>query len=425
MKSVRIKLICLCLIIASLVSSVSGCLNPDDISEFIYVISIGVDKGKQYKYKITFLMQSASPSAETPQANQIVMTAAEGDNLFEAIDIVEAGMPNRMNFSRMNMLLFSQECAENGSIEDFFRISWSTTKIRTSASLVVCIGKAEDFLEGLNSADNSAFAKLQHILVDYSKATGFINSSTIYEFISATGSKRADPVIALGSIDESIIEKSSNSGGSGGSGGGGSGGEQSPEPSPTKDTTGGVEREGGTKSYFFGSALFDGQKMVGVISGEQTQLLMMAGGKLTGAKFSVVDEKQIKYVVRVANAKKTRVDVDIKEDRIDVVFNIALTVRLDMSVDEEEMSEMRKSGGLLERMAKQIVEYSESGLEHLFADCKRVNCDAFEIGKFVALKFRTVKEWEEFNYKSRYQTVNAVFNVEIDMEDVYVSSYID
>ncbi|NLB62075.1 MAG: hypothetical protein GX802_06650 [Clostridiales bacterium] len=438
MKSALVKTICLCLIISMIAPLFSGCMNPDSISEFVYVLGIGVDMGEQFKYKFTFLMQSAAPSAETPRESETMIASAEGDNLYEAINVAEMGLPQRMNYSRSNIFIISKECAEKGAIADLFRVSWSTTKLRTSSIMVISSERADDFIQSLIAGESASYSKLQSMLVDYAKATGFIVTRSIFEFVCAIENRHSDAVVTLGAIDDSIQTPTDSgggsgggSGGSGGSGGGSGGGggkeDSSPEPSSTpKDTTSGVKREGGTKAYFDGSALFDGVKMVGVITKEETQFLLLAQGGLPGARISLETDKGTNYVVRLGNASSPKVDVTIKEDRIDVVYNISIGVRLDMQVDKEQELEMRKKGGLLDELSQQIVAYCENGLNNLFNNVQELNCDAFGIGKYVSLKFFSTKEWEAFNYKDeRYQNVFVTFNVEIDMEDVYVSSYID
>ncbi len=423
----------------------TGCLNGKSVEEYGFVLAIGIDRGEQLKYKVTYLMQSSVESGESARAGELILISGEGENMLGCLRVAESGAPYEFDFARMNFIAVSKDIAEEGLLEDFFSFSLNELKLRSSASMVVTTESAGDFFEGLRYAEELNYSKLVFSLIDYRGSIGLTSSLSLAQFLGLANSSRGDSVIPLGSVDNSIIsaEQAGGSGGQGQSQGQGQGQGQGQSQSQSqgqsqgqgqnqdkdeqsadsnKDTTSGQERTGGLKSYVMGAALFDGFKMVGVISPEENQLKTLCDGKLERASFIFSREDGMSSTIRIENSKGTDVDITLG-DRPKVVFNIVASARLEQESDLLTIHKETLDKDMIHDIEDGIETYLEQSLSELFYNCRELNCDIFRIGQHAALKFSSTADWEAYDFQSRLNEFEAEFNVELDLEDIFVAMY--
>ncbi len=88
--------------------NMSGCLGAVQADDYIYVVGIGFDKGSQYRFNVTFLVQKDVSGSEQTSTGGAEIISAEGDTLFDAITVLSAGVPFRINFSRVNTFFLAR-----------------------------------------------------------------------------------------------------------------------------------------------------------------------------------------------------------------------------------------------------------------------------------------------------------------------------
>lgn len=403
----------------------TGCLNGKSVEEYGFVLAIGIDRGEQLKYKVTYLMQSSIESGESSRAGELILISGEGDNMLGCLRVAESGAPYEFDFARMNFIAVSKDVAEEGLLEDFFSFSLNELKFRSSASMVVTTESAGDFFEGLRYAEELNYSKLVFSLIDYRDSIGLTSSLSLAQFLALANNSRGDPIIPLGSVDDSIInaEQTNSSGGQGQNQNQSQNQSQDEQSKNSeKDTTSGQERTGGLKSYVSGAALFDGFKMVGVISPEENQLKNLCDGALERASFIFSREDGASSTIRIENSKGTDVDITIG-DSPRVVFNIVASGRLEQESDLLTIHEKNPDENMIHDIEDGIERYLEQSLLELFYNCREINCDIFHIGQHAALKFSSVAEWEAYDFQSRLNEFEAEFHVELDLEDIFVATY--
>ena len=371
---------------------ISSCLGAVSLEKYGYVITLGIDKGKTCRYSFSFLMESDSGAGEQDSAPKANITTVDGDNVFDAIYTAESALPFRLNFSRTSYIVIGFDVAADDELPELFSVSWSRLRIRTSANLIISGSTAQEFLDGLSYTDEVNIAKLESSLVDFYERDGLTSQMSISEFLYAVKSARLDPVLPYGAVDTSAGDE------------GGS------------DTTDGKERKGGMVSYTLGSALFSGSALCGVISSRESRTLMLTEGKAKGSVIQFDRDDGTNYSVEVSNVGKPKVRVDFENDSIRVRYtiNISVTLRQDSEINHAEKEQGR--GEISKDMKEQIKEYLESACRSVFEECRELNCDALGLGRYVSMKFNSVKEWESFNFKSRLQNTECDFDVNIVLE---------
>ena len=161
------KTICLMLAAAFVAFNMAGCISYVAIDEYGYVMTVGVDKGETYEYRFCFIVQVEGESQGESDAENVVLSA-EGDNIYDAVAVVEVGVPYQLNFGRANYMLFSKDVAETGYIARFIDESFKNLGVRRSTKLMVVLGDSLDYCIGVVSKDNPNTSKRQYsILRDY------------------------------------------------------------------------------------------------------------------------------------------------------------------------------------------------------------------------------------------------------------------
>lgn len=400
-------------IISSLLPA-AGCLNGKSVEDFGYVLAIGIDHGEKLKYSVTFLMQGSTASSDqSSQLGKMVLVSAEGPDMMTALNTAELGTPNQFNFSRMNLIAIARDIASEGLLEEFLSFSITELQIRLSSSMIVTTNRASEFFEGLQYADELNYSKLVESLIGFRFDMGATTAASLSQFFTTVRSQRSDAVLSLGSTDNSIISADRNDEAE----------KQGVKPEPDQeDTTGGIERVGGMKSYVEGAAIFDGYKMVGVLSKAEVQLLLLAGGELSGSLVSFSREDGGFYSVRLDNSQSTNVQVSLYPTPL-VKYTVHASGRLEEETDIEELLDERGNLDLTHEIEHTVKEYLEDGLYKLFYHCRDLNSDAFKLGRHVAAKFNSVRDWESYNFKKHFGEFTVFFEVDLDLEDVFIASY--
>lgn len=396
-----IKLLIIFLLLLSVSVTSCSCLHATSLEKYGYVITIGIDKGEVYKYNVSFLLESGIKEGDDQSESATNIVSAEADNIYNAIYTAESGLPYRLNFARTNYIIVGFDIGADNQIMDFFSLSWAHLKIRTSANMILSMTTAKEFMEGLTYTSELNITKLENSLIDFYEMEGLTSMISITDFLASINNPRYDAVVPLGCVDKSINSDSNS------------------------DTTEGVPRTGGMISYTLGSALFSGSTLKGVISGVETQMLLLIKGELESAAYQFMRKDGTSYSVVIGNSQPPITKVDLDADKIKANIYIPISLMLAQDNSEKQTAQMRNSGGISDEMREQIEHYLKSTCITLCNHFRELNCDAVGIGKYASMKFKTVKAWEEYDFRSKISNIEYSFNIDFEIIDVFVSTYME
>lgn len=380
----------------------SGCLSPVSLDAYGYVISVGVDRGKEKAYYFTFALQRALSEQNLDSEGGAILLAAEGNSVFEAVNELEDNVPYSLNFSRTNFIIAGRKIAEAGEIRDLVSTSFDSLKIRTSAVIIVADCPVSDFIGGMYSNNDANIGKLQSALMLDREKTGMVSIMSVSRLLEACSDSRFDYSTALGNYDPDTVtdteQKKSESEGK----------------NPLEDVETG-DRAGGLKSFISGTALFSGWRMTGVLDREETMFLDMVTGEFENGVITLVydgeGEGRGSFVSVLLSLEKCRVAVN---DDLSVSAEIKLTAgihRKDERISSAEMDEW-----LTERL-KTIL---EGRMNEVFLKCREAGSDAMRFGTKLIRKFRDYGEWERFDWRERYKSFEPEFSVTVLNADKYI-----
>lgn len=397
----RRKLKILMLIAISIIIAVSamGCLNPTSLEKYGYVLTVGVDEGKKKKYEITFELQrelSGEEGSENP--GRVVLLSEEGDTIFEAINTIYRRTSFDLSFARTHAFVFCRKIAESGRIKDFLSMSLDKLRIRQSAIVLISDGSAKEFLGGRNANNEANATRIHESLLEGERVVGETSIMNLGALFESCDGRRFDVALTYGSVDDKIItdakQKESASVG------------ENPVQNP-KDKVGGMQTQ------MDGAALFDGWKLVGTLPGHDTQILNIASGRFENGSMMMNVSEEVQYALLI-QLDEYRVETEIADN-----VKAEISVVLSLTISQDPTGELAKNW---ENRGRQLVEeYFEKELDRITKYCKKVNSDALGIGRYVSKKFKTVEEWEAFDWKKRYSETEIKFNVDVILSDVYIA----
>ncbi|MBO4384693.1 MAG: hypothetical protein J5854_04660 [Clostridia bacterium] len=397
MKTKLMRLFAAITVFASIMP-LSACLDPVPLDECGFVITIGIDRGREKRFYYTFALQRPLSEQNTDAEGGAIALAAEGDGIFEAINEMEGNVPYSLDFSRTNFLIFSRETAEAGGAEELISTSFDALKIRTSAVMIVSEGSASEFIGGMYSNNDANISKLLSALMLDEKKTGMVTVMSVSRLLEACSDGRFDYCAAYGVYDDGIITDTG----------------QKKSESDGKNPLAEVEigdRAGGLKSMIVGAAVFSGFRMTGTLTRYETMLLnMVTGAFKTGVvTFPYKDTGGTVSVLLSLEKSRLAVGNDLSGSA-----RITLTAAVhgkDADVPDSEIDAWL-TGELPGILAEDML--------NVFMKCRGADSDAMRFGTEAVKLFSTAAGWNAFLWKERYRDFLPAFYVAVKNADKYI-----
>ncbi|MDI3256427.1 MAG: Ger(x)C family spore germination protein [Kyrpidia sp.] len=407
---------------------ITGCWDRTELEEEGFVPSFAVDTGPApgvfiYTFRIAVPQEVAGSSGgqngggaggggdETQKGSKAVSVMAR--SLGEAINLINSTVERRLNFVQCQYVLFGEGAARQGlspHIQDLLRFR----QFRRTVFLAVVRGKAADSFKENKPVLESSVTRYIEGLQKLKAFTGMVPVVQLHTFVRAMEGDSEDPFTSVLAINESVKEQDrrKNSQQQGANQETGKESESSGEkqrsdrefqtPAVTFEA-GRMRRVGGNPEEFPGAAVFRGDRLVDVLSGEEARLLLALRGDLAHAFFTF----------RVPQGRFT-LEVQQHEGRPRIVEGAARgkpVWQIDPPFDVDLVSavgafDTRTHQGLLElrRMAEQQF---DAEAERLVAKLQKCGSDALGLGLYARRGFLTDAEWRAYGWRDRYEEIQV------------------
>lgn len=376
-----------------------SCLNPVSLEEYGYVVTVGIGKGKKERFEFIFELQRESSGDESESKGGAKLLGGEGKTIFDVINMLSENNAQRLNFTRTHFFVFSESVAREGLIEDFFTSSFDALKIRQSAMLLVTSCSIRDFFGGLSAENIANIAKLQQSVINDYKDLGLIGLSNASELLEATYGGAYDVITPIGSFDGKIITDTKQSESS------------SKGENPLSDASDDATRIGGMQSIISGSAIFDGWRMTGRLGAYDTQLLNLGNGKFKSGSidYKLSDGGIISFKLRLINR---RVEFTLDNGKGHPKAEMYLDIDILPEHNMEAFSAEKWENGL----KLDLENHLKNELQRVFDYCQKRNSDAMGFGRYAVMEFNDTAAWEKYDWKSKYESLEAEFDVTLTLE---------
>lgn len=368
-----------------LLSLLCGCLRGVPLDRYCYVLDIGVERGNTLPYRFVFLLNqdTAGQGEEEADRGQVSMVSAEERSLFAAVDALSGALPAQLSFERTTLLAFSRELAEAGEIEAVTEGALSRLKIRQNVRVMVVKEDMRSALSGLVSPGDPSMNRLKANVTLFEENYGYVEDWGLSGMREAFHTHTEDALLPYAALTGGALEEDMAAG----------------QPYPYLG--GGLLGEGQLKTTLSGSAVFAGDRMVGVLSGQHTMLVLMAKGTFRAGHVSLPwGEGTIDLALYALNRPKRSWSKGRFGCEVFLEADLEDPTRLD--VDARELIDA-------------VQGYLAAEMDRVFRATARAGADVFGVGREAIRAFHSWEEWEAFGSTGWLRDVAATFTVRVKL----------
>lgn len=370
----------------------SACVGKREINDLALVLAVGLDEGsKKGNVKITTQIvrpadargQTGAPSGQTGEP--IHSLVAEGKTIFEAIRNLSSFSSRRVFWAHNTIIVINEDLAKKGisNIIDFFT---RNPELRMRTLIVVTPNKASEVVSTMTGLEVIPGETL-HKLFRYTQLSSFAPKSEIMDLLSAYLNKSSEPVLARVFLDE--VEVSNKK--------------------PEKGTT--IKQV-----KLEGAGIFKGDKLVGILSGNETRGLLFFREKLDSGIITIPcsDNANRNISIELEN-QNFNLKPTLTNDKIGFNANLKTTTSVveagcsSFSIDnEEQVKELEKK---IEKKLKKEIEGTISKIQ------KKYKADVLELGKVFENKYPAKWRQVEDKWEDVFPKVEISVNVNSEIKD--------
>ena len=371
----RFRLILFCLALLTF-----GCMQSKNIDEYAYVLNVGVERGTTMPYRVTFLVSVPGGTEEIKVTNEVI--SAEARSFSEAYETLNAAYPSRLSFSRASLLVIGEDLARSGGQTAFLDFAFGKPDLWPNLRVAVAKGPLREVFEGWVSDADPSLRKIKTAVGNLSKASGITADAGYGTYLEAISDDRFDAMLAYAGANEYGLREDLV------------GNEAYPY------IGGSLLVESLLNTTTAGSAVFDGDRMVGLLDGRHTMEVLMVTDAFERGEmdFTLPDGQALSVTLYRIRAPKIRLGDGTAE------------VQLLLEADPFEPETAPLNSDALRAFLQDRL---KAELDTVCSALQRVNSDVMGFGRFAAKRFKTVSEWEKYDWKSDYRTLSVTFSVSV------------
>lgn len=408
----KFRYIILALLICLQLTSLTGCYDKRELDDMAYPIALGFDKGVTNELRMT--LQLAIPIAigggegggGGEGEKSVSVVTVDTPTVYSGLNMLNTFVSKQINLSHVKAVIFSQELAKEGIIR-YLHAMVRNREFRPSMKIIVSRDPAEEFINAVKPRLETNPAKYYELLLEAYRYTGFTAESEMIDFYIKSKSTAIQPIAVLAGVNKFESTDDFNLNGS-------TYMEKGRDlPLEGDFRAGELTKTGDLRVDVMGLAVFDGGKMVGELDGEETNYHLMINGKFISSFFTMPDpiEKDRFVVLNLKRSRNTEQSVDI----IDGKPKLNVKVRLEADILSIQSGINYEAIDNLNKLEHATEEFLKKGMiRYLQKNCKEFGTDTNGFGLKMKGKFLTWKEWDQFDWLSKYK--DSTFDVTVDVK---------
>ncbi len=407
--------ICFILLIFLLTSCTT---DSKEIDDQVYTLVIGADKAINNKVRVTVQFPTYKSGGEgmsgtqkkgggggegnkdeTGEVSGTIVETVEAPTLLEAVDLLNTSTTRRISLVQTKEIIFSEDLAKEG-IGKYLEPIARFRETRRTIQVVVCRGTAEDFIKESKTLIGDSLAKSMELMFIESSNTGFFPHVTFHDFYAGMLNPYSMAYAAYAGLNDFSKLKPLK------------GEASSPLKTEYEILPGEIPRKGDLKREFFGTAVFDGEKMVGSLNASETRYFLMVRGEFKRGIITIADKDNpdLAIPLDIRLGRKTKIKAHFENGR--PVIDVKLNIESDLGAIQSREKYERLSK--INDLNSQIDAYIQKGIVKTIEKTqKEWGTDIFGFGGYVARNFLTVPEFEKYNWLAHYR--DAKINVDVSV----------
>lgn len=369
-----IACLCLCLF---------GCMHSKNLDEYAYVLNVGVERGTTMPYLVTLLVSVPGTGSEQTEVKNIVLSA-EARTLTEALETLNAAYPSRLSLSRASLLLLGEDLVRDGAQTVFLDFSFGKTDLWQNLRVAVASGSVAETMEGWLSETDPSLRKIKTSVGELQKRSGLLSDVGYSEYLECVSDPRIDALLMYAGKTDWTLEPDM------------AGGDAYPY------LGGALLVSGALETAAAGSAVFDGDRMVGTLDGQHTMTVLMVRDTFESGELLCALPDGQPLAVRLYRVRRPNVTLYGNAAQVTVYLEADVTEPESVSMTSEELSDW-------------IVSVLEERMRRTFSALQAANSDAMGFGRFAVRRFHSTAAWEAYDWKAAYRTLSVSFCVRLKL----------
>ena len=384
MKKVIAIILCLTIIL-------SGCGYGDDVDNQAFVIAIGIDKGKSYPLRMTFVF--ANPSGinsdeeKSPASPSPDTVTLEAPTPFSAVRKLDAIKSKNINLTHTKIVVFSEEIAKKG-IGDFLSGFASSRDFRPNTYVCISSGSAEKYLTSVKPSHENFIEKYYDNIMQ-KVASDKANEAYLYYLFFNVSNSSSGSLVPLSGVNENNLDEALAPFTDG-------------DDFSYEARAGEMVRKAKNKAEILGSAILRNDKMIGTLGSFNTDLARIIRGEYSPHDYSISYPGKSDFVT-VRLIQQSNPDISSKITNDNAVIDISVPVALEY-IDAGKI-------GNSEKKSHEFCRFLEKELIHTAQN--EYKSDFFGFGDKLKHHFPDMTAWEKFNWKEKFVSsqINISFKV--------------
>ena len=415
-----VKKIFIIAIIISLLSAFNEYSNSaQNIDDLSYAVAIGVDVGKTAKYRISLQLttmessatesaisdstQGSSSSGESSNnksssntsSNYIIQTV-ETDSIDSALNIANSYINKTINLSHCKILLVTEEIAKQG-VEPLVNSLINKVETRPDCSIIVSKIPEGEFEEGKKPKIEKLISKYYDVASNLETGRGYSETIKLNEFYLTLNDSFYQPYASLGTTYNTTKNTNEQN-------------VSSNLDSQSKTLVTNSEKE---SVEVMGLAVFKKDKLVGYLNANQTLSHQLISNELDFSTLNIVSpfNQNETLDIYISTFKKPKIIVNISNGSPFVKIDLYIAARI-VSFNSYEINLLTEEKlNLIQNTVKKHLE--DLIYNYLNTSAKEFSSDISGLGRFAVKNFKTINDWNNYNWLENFQ--NSTFKVNVDI----------
>ena len=388
--------------------------NIDDLS---YAVAIGIDVGKTAKYRISLQLttmessatdsaisdaESGGESSSNPvgssgsTSSNFIIQTMEADSIDSALNIANSYINKTINLSHCKILLVSEEIAKQG-VEPLVNSLINKVETRPDCSIIVSKIPENEFEEDKNPKIEELISQYYDVAANLETGRGYSETIKLNEFYLTLNDTFYQPYASLGTTYNTTKNTNQDN-------------VSSDLDTQSKTLVTNSEKQ---SVEVMGLAVFKKDKLVGTLTADQTLSHQLITNELDFSTINITSPFNPNETldIYISTFKNPKIKVDISNGSPFVQTNLYVAARI-VSFNSYEINLLTEDKlNLIQNSVKRHLE--KQIYDYLNTTAKKYNSDISGFGRYAVKNFRTIDDWNSYNWLENYK--NSTFKVNVDI----------
>lgn len=385
--------LCIAALLALLLPLLSGCTDGMELEEHVFALAMAVDRtaAGQIRLSVQLLSgggatdegggQSGGSGGESDgegaklSQNGYLIVSATGEDYPHALSLMTASVPRKLSLSHLRVVVISEEIARTDAFYPLLMQLQASCEAEESAYLVISQGDARELVASQRPYIGSRLSRYLETMFAYYDGLGYIPGSRLGDVMRALTVRVGDPAVIYAAVQQEDAPQAEA------------------KANPLDALAGELPRESVGRVEYMGAAVFSGQRMTGLLTGAQVQLLRMLTGAFDQCPYFLGGEE---YTLRQAG--RSRLSLSQDGSRAVLSAQVYLEAEKTLPADADEQA-----------LRAQL----ESELLAVLQRAQQLGSDCAGFGRLAVRRYATIEAWEATDWKSAYASAGLQVSVNL------------